>query len=138
MSRKKAGRGRKREGNGSGTLELRGNVWLARWMAKDVDGHLKRFARSTGETVHRLAELKLSEFLKPYQLSSMADTLIQIKGKLEGTKAEIQKFEDAQPAMTIAQAWEAFKASPSRPQKAGADTLMNYQRQAERLEAWLK
>lgn len=125
MARKKAGRA-----NGHGSLERRGKIWLARWM---VDG--KRFTRSTGVSDRREAEKILAEIVKPFQAKDDAARLENLAVKIEGRKAEIRRYEDSKPALSLANGFEAYRRSRERPD-TGAATLDMYESQYNRLVRW--
>ena len=117
--RKGNGHKGKERGKGSGTLEKRSNgVYLARWT---VDG--KRFAQSTGTKDKREAEAKLAEFVAPFRLRNDAERLEAFTGKLSGVEARIKAYEDARPALALADGWSAFVRCPARPDSAGAARL---------------
>lgn len=128
MKTKRTGRA-----NGCGTLERRGAIWRARWV---VDG--KTFTRSTGTADKREAEKRLAEFVRPFQAGSEAERLEGITAKLQGVRAEIARYEDEQPALSIAEAFEAYRRSTDRPQKAGDDTLSRYEGYLSAFRRWLE
>ena len=117
--RKGNGHKGKERGKGSGTLERRSNgVYLARWT---VDG--KRFAQSTGTKDKREAEIRLAEFVAPFQMKSRAERLEAFAGKLAGVESRIKAYEDGRPALALADGWSAFVRCPARPDSAGAARL---------------
>ena len=135
----KTGKGRKGNGHkgkerrkGAGTLEKRGRVYIARWT---VDG--KRYSQSTGTAVLREAELKLAEFVAPFQLKDKAERLEAFTGKLRGVQDRIRDFEESLPAMRIADAWDAFIKSPNRKDTAGEARLKNCEAWFNRLVAFM-
>lgn len=111
--RKGNGHPGKERSKGTGTLERRGKVYIARWT---VDG--KRFARSTGTDVKSEAEAKLEEFTAVYRLRNNKERLEAIQGKLDGTNTRLKELEESRPALKLADAWAAFVNSPSRPDTA--------------------
>lgn len=126
MAKKKAGRP-----NGGGTLELRGKVWLARWV---VNG--KRFTQSTGTGDKREAEKILAGIVAPFAAKSDAERLENLAVKIEGRKAEIRRYEDSKPALALADGFEAYRRSRERPD-TGAATLDMYESQYNRLVRWV-
>ena len=124
-------RGKERR-KGTGTLEKRGNVYIARWT---VDG--KRYAQSTGTADKREAEAKLEEFTAPFRLKDKAERLEAFAGKLGGVQARIKDFEEARPAMKLADAWGAFLKSPNRKDTAGAARLRICEGWTNRLVAFM-
>ena len=125
MSESRKTRGRKGNGHrgkerskGTGTLEKRGRVYIARWT---VDG--RRYSQSTGTSDRREAEAKLAEFVAPFQLKDKAERLEAFAGKLEGVEGRLKELEEAKPTLALDDAWESFLRSPNRPDTAGADRL---------------
>lgn len=115
-------------GKGMGTLLLRGKTWFARWK---VNG--KVYTRTTGEADKREAEKRLAEYTAPFRLGSDIEALEAVAVKIDGRKAEIEQWHDGQPAMTLLQAWQAFKESPKgktargRVIMPGVRTLADYE-----------
>jgi len=123
--RKGNGHKGKERGKGAGSLEWRKSGYIARWT---VDG--KRYAQSTGTTDKRDAEAKLAEFVAPFRLKDKEERLEAFVGKLGGVQKRIEDFEEARPAMLIADAWDAFRKSPNRKDTAGAARLVMCERWA--------
>lgn len=106
MARKKM---KKRRPNGFGTLEKRANgIWIARWT---VDG--QSYSKSTGITIRAEAEKKLAEFVKPFQEKSKIAQLRQIEAKIKCIEDGIDADERQKPALRMADALDAYFASPS-------------------------
>ena len=118
--------------NGQGTLEKRGNIYRARWM---VDG--KVYTRSTGCSDKRDAEKRLADFIAPFQLGNERATLEGLIAKVKGVEGEIQRHEESQPALSIADTFAAYRACLSRPNRAGGDTLDRYESQFGEFAEWL-
>ena len=125
-------------GKGAGTLVLRGRTWCARWM---VDGKL--FTRTTGTSDRREAEGKLAEFTAPFRLSNDVETLEAVAVKIDGRKTEIEEWKDNQPAMTLLQGWNLFKAKPKgktprgRVIMPGSRTLADYEGRWNAFCTWM-
>lgn len=130
--RKGNGHKGKERRKGAGTLEKRGRVYIARWT---VDG--KRYAQSTGTADRREAELKLAEFVAPFQLRDKAERLQAFAGKLGGVQERIKQFEESRPALRIADSWGAFLESPNRKDTAGAARLRICEGWCKRLAAFM-
>ena len=130
--RKGNGHKGKERRKGAGTLEKRGRVYFARWT---VDG--KRYSQSTGTADRREAEIKLAEFVAPFQLKDKAERLEAFAGKLGGVQARIKDFEESRPALKLADAWGAFLKSPNRKDTAGAARLRICEGWARRLVAFM-
>ena len=116
---------------GAGTVYLDGRLWRARWV---VDG--KVYTRATGEKDKRAALVKLKEFVHPYQAKTDAARMEGAIAQLGGKRAEIQKWEDAQPALTPQAAWSAYLKSQSRP-RSGSRTLSSYEQEFFDFCTWL-
>lgn len=114
-----------------GTIELHGRTYRARWM---VDGTY--YTRSTGTADREQAEAKLAEFLEPFKLKDEKDTLSLLAAKVQGVSAEIQAYEDAKPALALADGFDAYRKSTERPD-SGARTLSDYEGQYGRFVAWM-
>lgn len=126
-----AGRKAKCRRKGGGTLERRGSIWLARYV---VDG--KRVTQSTGTSDKREAQKILDELTAGNVLHNAIATQQNVVAKLGGIKAELQAYEDKLPALTLANAFTAYRKSPERNQRAGADTLRMYESQYNRFLDW--
>jgi len=113
-----------------GTIELHGRTYRARWM---VDG--KYYTRSTGTADRDEAETKLAEFLEPFNLKDEKDTLALLAKKVEGVTAELRDYEDAKPALALADGFDAYRQSTERPD-SGDRTLSGYESQYGRLVDW--
>src|SRR5580704_10500190 len=111
----------------TGYLFKRGDNFYVQWR---VNG--KTFSKALRDeagqpiTIKRDAEEAQTKMMAPFAVASEAEALESIAGKLEGRRAELAKFEDAQnPPLPIAQAWTQFVASPNRPD-SGEQTLYQY------------
>ena len=116
---------------GAGTVYLNGRLWRARWI---VNG--KVYDRATGEKNKRAALAKLDEFVHPFRAKTEAARMEGVLAQLKGKQAEIQKWEDAQPALTPQAAWSAYLESQSRP-RSGSRTLNSYEQEYFDFCAWL-
>lgn len=127
---------------GAGNLVLRGRTWFARWTVTNA-GVTKHFTRTTGESNKREAEKKLAEFTAPFRLSNDVETLEAVAAKIDGRKAEIEEWKDSQPAMTLLQAWNAFKVAPKgktprgRVIMPGSRTLADYEGRWNAFCTWI-
>lgn len=115
-----------------GTIELHGRTYRARWM---VDG--KYYTRSTGTADRDQAEAKLAEFIEPFKLKDEKDTLSLLAAKVQGVTAELKAYEDAKPALQLAQGFEAYRKAANRPD-CGERTLADYEGYYAGLVAWMK
>ncbi len=117
---------------GAGTVYRDGKLYRARWV---VNGRV--YTRATGEKDKRAALAKLKEYVRPYQAKTEAARMEGAIAQLSGKRKEIQKWEDAQPALGIRAAWSAYITSLSRP-RSGASTLSSYEQEYADFCAWLE
>lgn len=124
--------------NGSGTLEKRGGIWLARWT---VGG--KRFTRSTGEKISggkkakEAAYKKLEEFTSGFDLKDEKRILEVQVAKLSGVDRKLAEEEARKPALRFMEGWTAYVQSQSRP-RSGKATLEAYETQYFEFVKWLE
>ena len=124
--------------NGSGTLEKRGGIWLARWT---VGG--KRFTRSTGEKISggkkakEAAYKKLEEFTSGFDLKDEKRILEIQVAKLSGIDRKLAEEEAKKPALRFMEGWTAYLASQSRP-RSGKATLEAYETQYFEFAKWIE
>lgn len=123
----------------TGYLFKRGNNFYVSWT---VNG--KVFSKSLRDeqgkpiTTRREAELAQVKLMAAFVAGDEADALQAIAVKLEGRKAEIARLTDQQnPPLAIGQAWQAFFASPNRPD-SGTETLYQYECQWSAFAEWMK
>ena len=132
--------GRVKDGrmNGNGTLEKRGDIWLARWV---VNG--KRFTRSTeckvsgGKKAKKEAEKKLKEFTLEFRTKDEKLIIEKQMARIAGIETKIAEIDAKKPAIRMMEGWSVYLASQSRP-RSGADTLRNYEQQYFIFVDWLK
>lgn len=133
MNRKANGTKVRGRANGCGTLEKRRGVWLARWV---VDG--KRFTKSTGTGDRKEAEKALAELTAPTKTRNELARLENMAARISGKQAEIKRFEDSKPALSVADAFEAFRREPNTvAKKTASDTMDRYGTQFDRFARWL-
>jgi len=113
-----------------GSLTLRGNKWVARWV---VNG--KIHVRSTKTDDKALAEERLKEYTAPTRLGSEAEALEVLAVKIGRRKAEVAKFEDSKPAIEIVSGWQEYFDQHNRPD-SGEATLRQYEFQYEAFSKW--
>ena len=136
---KAATKGRKGRANGHGSLERRPNgSYLARWVCngkrysqliKDDDGN--------AVTDKRQAEQLLEKITAPYRLGSEAETAALLASKAAGKQAELAAWHDKQPALSLAKAFDAYRASTIRPRRAGDNALDGYEAFYTSFTDWL-
>lgn len=124
-------RKRQARANGEGTLEMHGRTWRARWT---VDG--KTYTRSTGTSDKREAAKRLAEFTAPFRLGNEKETLEGLAAKVQGVKAELKAYHDAQPALALADGFEAYRTAEVRPD-SGTRTMAGYECYYNGLLSWL-
>lgn len=126
----------RRRANNTGTLERHGNGWRAKWYVYDVQG--KRLRKSQMLKAESLedARKELRELTEGNALITREKVIRKSLDELEGVKAELQRIEDAKPALKLADVFIAFKRNPNRPQ-SGAATLSRYEGEIERFVDWM-
>ena len=116
---------RRRRKNGTGTLERRGDKWLARWYVYDSHGRRVRQSQTIEADTLDQARAELRRITEGDSLITREKILRDTRDKLEGVKAERRNWEDKQPALTLADAFDAYEKSANRPD-SGARTLADY------------
>ncbi len=101
-----------------------------------VDG--ETITKSTGTTSKREAKKFRDEFIRPYALGDMRDTLANIKGRLTATETELAnaEAERSSPPLSVAHAWEAYERAGNR-REIGAMTMKNYVSYWEAFSGWI-
>ncbi len=93
----------------------------------------------TGEPITDLteAEKQRARITAPFTTKDKSDQLLAIAAKLEAVKQEhAQAIDEAEPPLTIANAWEAYLDSADAPE-TGADTLKYYAGYWKKLSEWI-
>jgi len=126
----------RRRRNGTGTLERRGDKWLARWYVYDTHG--KRIRQSQTIEAESLddARTELRRITEGDSLITREKILRETQTQLEGVKAERREWEDKQPALSIADAFDAYEKSTNRPD-SGERTLADYRGYFDGFLSWI-
>jgi len=82
------------------------------------------------------AEDQRDTILAPFAAKDEADALRHIQARLTAAEDTVQAIERDQASIAIADAWEAYLASPRRSKKAGEDTLAQYKIQFDMFASW--
>lgn len=127
--------GRRRQNN-TGTLEKRRGKWLARWYVYDAQGKRLRKSQILKATSIDDARKELQRLTEGNALITREKVIRKNLDELEGVKAELQRIEDSQPAVSLAEMFTVFKKNPNRPQ-SGAATLAHYEGEVERFVEWM-
>ena len=127
---------RRRRKNGTGTLERRGDKWLARWYVYDSHGRRVRQSQSIDADTLDQARAELRRITEGDSLITREKILRDTRDKLEGVKAERRNWEDKQPALTLADAFDAYERSATRPD-SGARTLADYRGYFDGFLSWI-
>lgn len=80
----------------------------------------KRFAKSTRTRDRAEAEKIMAQFLKPFVKDDEVRTYENLQAFVESSKQRQEREEDEKPQLTLADAWEAYVASPKRRDLAKA------------------
>ena len=127
---------RRRRKNGTGTLERRGDKWLARWYVYDSHGRRVRQSQSIDADTLDEARAELRRITEGDSLITREKILRDTRDKLEGVKAERRNWEDKQPALTLADTFDAYERSANRPD-SGARTLADYRGYFDGFLSWI-
>lgn len=127
----------RRRANNTGTLEKRGGRWLARWYVYTPQGKRFRKSKMLAATNIDDARAQLRDLTEGNALMSAEKDLKRDIERLQGVRAELQKYEDSRPALALADMFATFESSPQRPQRCGAETLRQYRSQVGRFVAWM-
>ena len=126
----------RRRANNTGTLEKRGDKWLARWYVYDAQG--KRIRKSQVVDAGGIDEAreKLRELTEGNALITREKEIRRNLDALDGVAAERRNWENSQPALTVADAFDAYTKSGLRPD-SGERTLADYEGYCRNLTEWL-
>ena len=131
MGRKKQEPERRVKGQGSLQREKNG-IYTIRAM---ING--KRFSKSTRTRDRAEAEKIMAQYLKPFVKDDRAATYENLKAFAASAEQLAEIEEDKNPQLALADAWEAYKASPKRSDQAAA-TLENKEKVWKAWVEWLK
>lgn len=126
----------RRRANNTGTLEKRGRKWLARFYIDTPQGKRIRKSQIIDAGGIDEAREKLRELTEGNSLITREKEIRRNLDALDGVRAELQRIEDARPAIRLADMFDAFRRSPGRPQ-SGAATLGHYAGEIERFVGWM-
>ena len=96
----------------------------------------KRFSKSTRTRDRAEAEKIMAQFLKPFVKDDEVRTYENLQAFVESSKQRQERLEDEKPQLTLADAWEAYVASPKRRDLAPA-TLEGKQMVWKKYVEWL-
>ncbi len=84
------------------------------------------------------AEAERKRIMAPYQTGDAVETLRAVRSRITAAEADhAQAQDEADPPLTIADAWRAFERAPERPD-SGDVTLAGYQSHWQRFARWIK
>ena len=135
--RKANGANRRRRINKTGTLERRGNKWLARWYVYTPQGKRIRKSQTIDADSIADARARLNELTEGNALITREKLLERTQKELEGVSAALKDWEDSLPVLSISNAWTAYKKNANRPD-TGERTLKDYEGYYFGLVEWLK
>ena len=137
--RHKNGENGRRRKNGTGTIAKgkRKGTWRAMWYVYTPEGIRKRMTKTLEAETRDDARKELAILTEGNALMTREKTLKATAEKLEGVTAELRKWEDAQPAMTLDAAWDAFDET-AESKKRDPATQRNYGQWYGIFTAWLK
>ena len=109
-----------------------GKTWYARWR---YDGKLYRVSTKTG--VRAEAERVLRDLTEDFDSRNRLAVRERVAAKVRAIEGEIDARAAARPALALADAFDAFAASPERADCAGV-TLDHYRSQFGRFVGWMR
>ena len=139
----KNGTGGRRRQNHAGTLERRGKRFLARWTSYTPEGKPVRMSKMLEADNIKDARKELDALTGTAGLMSAENDLRRTREKLEGIHAELERIEDEKPALSLADMFAEFKASPEkkflkkRRDDTSPATMRQYEIQAGRFVSWV-
>lgn len=136
MPRRKHGANGRRRQNNTGTLEKRGDRWLARWYVRNAQGKRLRKSRLLEATNIEDARAELRTLTEGNSLITREREIEKNLNALEGVAAERREWEESLPALSIADAFAAYERSPVRPD-SGERTMSDYRGYYKGLVEWL-
>lgn len=101
-------------------LVKRGRVWFVSFMR---DG--KRVVQTTQKTDLVEARCVRDNMLAPFRAADKVETLKTLAGRVTVAQDDLTRIQDEQPALTLADVWQSYLDTPSRPD-SGARTLEGY------------
>ena len=137
--RHKNGENGRRRKNGTGTI-IEGKskgTWRAMWYVYTPEGIRKRKTKTLEAETREDARKELYKLTEGNALMTREKTLKATAEELEGVTAQLRKWEDAQPAMTLDAAWDAFDET-AESQKRDPATQRNYGQWYGIFIEWLK
>ena len=109
-----------------------GSTWYARWR---YEGKLYRVSTKTANRVE--AEKVLRELTEDFDSRNRLAVRERVAARVNAIRGEIDAREAARPQLALADAFDAFEASPERTDCAGV-TLDHYRSQFARFAAWMR
>jgi len=114
-----------------GYLFKRGKIYYVRW---EVGG--KRFAKSTGKTNKREAEVEMNRIMEPFVAGDELTALKNLSARIDIQRSELERLQDERnPPLKLSDAWEAYYDSTNRPD-SGEATLERYRSYIMAFTAW--
>lgn len=110
-----------------GCLILRNGIWHVRWKYEKV-----QHQQSTGCTDRDEAETVAADIVAPFLARRHQDVAAALAGRVEAAGRAVV---ESTPPLAVADLWEAYVRSPSRPD-AGEDTMRMYKAQVGRFVRW--
>ena len=133
----KNGANGRRRANHAGTIEKRGRKFRARWTSYTPQGEAVRMSKTLSATSIADARKELDALTGTGGLMSAENDLRRVQERLGGVRTELERIADEKPALAIADAFKAYRASGERPD-SGPRTLADYEGYFNHLVRWLK
>ena len=112
-------------------LVKRGRVWFVSFMR---DG--KRVVQTTQKTDLGEARGVRDNILAPFRAADKVETLKTLAGRMTVAQEDLTRIRDEQPALALADVWQAYLETPSRPD-SGARTLQGYKVEWMAFAKWI-
>lgn len=122
----------------TGHIFKRGKTWYCQWRFRGKTNLrvLKDDALISVTTKAAALEAR-DKLMARYRVADEVDALRSLTGQLDGRKMDLARLEDeANPPLSIADAWTAYDGSPSRPD-SGESTLRGYKDSYRTFSEWI-
>lgn len=136
-TRRANGANGKRRINGQGTVERRGDKWLARWTIRNPQGQPVRISKTFEADGIDAARAKLKELTDGNAIMTQKRLIEKQNTRLGGLSDELREIHDKAPALSVADAFDAFVEKTDAGKKPRETTREQYRYQYGRFVKWL-
>lgn len=126
----------RRRANNTGTLEKRGNKWLARWYVYDAQG--KRIRKSEIIDAANIADARdaLRKRTEGNALISREKEIRRNLDELDGVAAGLREWRNGLPALSLKDGFTAYRQCATRSD-SGERTMEGYESQYNAFVSWM-